>query len=65
MKIIAVYFEDDSVDLSAFSPSSQVTVSTSTATVEGGKVLFLTSPLAQFPVPDHDHDVQGTTGPPK
>ena len=65
MKFLVIIFEDDQVDLSVFPPGTQVAIANSASQVEGGKVYFQTTPLAQMPVFDHTHPVSGITGEPQ
>jgi hypothetical protein len=62
MKIIAVYFDDESVDLSAFPAGTKVRITSANGSIvaEGG--IALTDPfrVVQMPVGNHTHPVTGT-----
>ena len=67
MKVITLYWDDDSVDLSKFPPGAPVTISEpdGTGEVTGGKVLTEPFRVASLPPVDHGHNFTGTTGGPQ
>ncbi len=67
MKIITLYWDDDSVDLSAFPPDTPVNITKpdGTSPVTGGKILTDPFRIAQLPVPNHEHPVIGIAGSPQ
>jgi len=66
MKLKILFWDDDSVDLSAFPPGAPVTITKPDGTnpITGGKVLA-ESWVASLPPVDHGHDFTGTTGSPQ
>ena len=67
MKVTTISWDDDSVDLAAFTPGAPVTITKpdGTSPVTGGKVLTEPFRVASLPPVYHEHPFTGATDGPE